>query len=110
MSPWDHWYHLTAHTYGTWLRGDSRGWRARHHREHVDGDYRNPPPKGKYDRLYDKSKRLMTRQRVVLTPEQRQFACRAFVEALVARAVEVIAFCVAAKHWHGLLRFRDSLK
>ena len=41
MPAWNHWYHCTAHTYGTWLRGDPRGWRARHHREHVDGDYRN---------------------------------------------------------------------
>jgi len=92
------------------LRGDSRGWRARHHREHVDGDYQDPPPKGKYDRLYEKSIRLMKRARVVLTPEQRELACRAFVEALIERAVEVIAFCVAANHWHGLLRFRDPLK
>ena len=67
MSPWNDWYHTTAHTYGTWLRGDARGWRARHHREHVDGDYRNPPPKGKYDALYQYSKSLMKRD-----PEFRQ--------------------------------------
>ena len=22
MQPWDHWYHCTSHTYGSWLRGD----------------------------------------------------------------------------------------
>jgi hypothetical protein len=52
----------------------------------------------------------MKRQRVVLTPEQREFACDAMVAALLELAVEVIAFCVGAKHWHGLLRFRDPLK
>src|SRR5438093_3751255 len=98
--PWNSWYHLTVHVYGSWLRGDSRGWRSRHHREHVDGDYKNPPPKGKYDRLHEQSKRLMKRQRVVLTPEQRAFACRAMVGALLSLAVEVIAFCVGGKHWH----------
>jgi REP element-mobilizing transposase RayT len=63
-----------------------------------------------YDELYEKSKQLMRRQRVVLTPEQREFAVRAFVDALLERAVEVIAFCVGAKHCHGLLRFRDPVK
>ena len=42
MLPWNDWYHCTTHTYGSWLRGDRRGWRARHHREHVQGDYKNP--------------------------------------------------------------------
>jgi hypothetical protein len=41
---WNDWYHVVVHVYGSWLRGDPRGWRARHHREHVDGDYKNPPP------------------------------------------------------------------
>jgi hypothetical protein len=52
----------------------------------------------------------MKRERVVLTPEQREFACRALVDALLEREIEVIALCVAAKHWHGLLRFRDLAK
>jgi hypothetical protein len=52
----------------------------------------------------------MTRQRVVLTPEQRAFACRAMVGALIEREVDVGAFCVGAKHWHGLLRFRNPFK
>src|SRR5690349_5207107 len=51
MSARDHWFHCTTHTYGTWLRGDPRGWRSRNHREHVDGDYKHPPSNGKYDPL-----------------------------------------------------------
>jgi hypothetical protein len=52
----------------------------------------------------------MKRQRVVLTPEQREFACRAFVDALLERDVEVPAFCMGAKHWHGLMRFRHPTR
>jgi hypothetical protein len=110
MSAWNGWYHCTGSTYGTWLRGDPRGWRSRFHHEHVDGDYQKPPPKGKYDREHERSKRLMKRERVVLTFDQREFACREFVKALIEREVEVSTFCVGAKHWHGLLRFRDPIK
>ena len=35
-SAWNGWYHVTGGTYGTWLRGDGRGWRDRKHRTHVD--------------------------------------------------------------------------
>jgi len=63
---WNRWYHVNGNTYGTWLRGDARGWRARHHREHCEGDYKNPPPKGTYDKLYRRSKDLMPRDAVRL--------------------------------------------
>jgi hypothetical protein len=39
------WFHAIITTYGAWLDGDARGFRTRHHREHVEGDYKNPPPK-----------------------------------------------------------------
>jgi hypothetical protein len=42
------WYHSITSTYGAWLYGDERGFRTRHHREHVDGDYKSPPPRGLY--------------------------------------------------------------
>lgn len=107
---WDRWYHCTGSTYGAWLRGDPRGWRSRNHREHCDGDYQHPPAAGRYSREYEQSLRLMKRQRVVLTREQREAACRHFVDALREREVEVATFCVGAKHWHGMLRFRHPLK
>lgn len=64
MHAWNNWFHVVLHTYGTWLRGDPRGWRARHHREHVEGDYKNPPPRGKYDPLHEYSRSLMKRDAV----------------------------------------------
>jgi hypothetical protein len=103
--PWNNWFHCCGSTYGAWLRGDPRGWRARHHREHVDGDYKNPPPKGKYDKLYQYSKKLMKRKRIELTPEQREIACRLMVEALQFHNVQLIDLCVSKKHWHSLARF-----
>jgi hypothetical protein len=29
------WYHIIMSTYGSWLYGDARGFRTRHHREHI---------------------------------------------------------------------------
>jgi hypothetical protein len=104
MAPWNNWFHCTGRTYGTWLRGDPRGWRARHHREHVDGDYKNPPPRGKYDAVHALSKRLMKRERVILTPAQRKFACLVMGESLLYRQVDLLDLCVGAKHWHILAR------
>jgi hypothetical protein len=98
MSAWNNWFHCCGGTYGSWLRGDPRGWRARHHREHVDGDYKNPPPTGIYDKLFERSKRLMKRQRVVLNPQQREMACRLMAEALLYHHVELIDLCVGGKH------------
>ena len=71
MPPWDDWYHVMGHTYGTWLPGDPKGFRTRDHREHVEGDYRNPPPKGMYDGLHEAAKRAMKREPVFLNREQR---------------------------------------
>ena len=42
------WFHCISTTYGAWLYGDARGFRTRHHREHIVGDYRSPPPIEKY--------------------------------------------------------------
>jgi hypothetical protein len=102
---WNSWYHCTGSTYGTWVRGDPRGWRAKGHREHVEGDYKRPPPKGEYAKLEVQSKRLMKPQRVVLSREAREAACEGLGRSLLSDAVELIAICVGAKHWHVLARF-----
>jgi hypothetical protein len=65
--PWNDWYHCMGSTYGTWLPGDARGFRTRHHREHIEGDYRNPPPKGMYEARHQQSKDVMQRDVVYLT-------------------------------------------
>jgi hypothetical protein len=105
-APWNNWYHVTGNTYGTWLPGDPRGWRARHHREHVDGDYKNPPPPGAHAQRHDHAKRIMRRQRIILTPPQRRVACLEIADTLRFHAVEVIDVCVTPKHYHILARFQ----
>ena len=66
MRGWNGWYHCTCNTYGTWLRGDPRGWRTRHDRERVEGDYRHPSKPGTWERTYQRSGQLMTRSPVRL--------------------------------------------
>ena len=105
--PWNDWYHCTANTYGTWLRGDPRGWRARHHREHVEGDYKNPPPEGKYDKLHEYSKRLMKRDAVHLERELRGIVVEEFGLRLWQDGVEVVVMSLDDHHLHTLLRAPD---
>jgi len=105
--PWNNWYHVTAHVYGSWLRGDPRGWRARHHREHVEGDYKNPPPKGMYDKLYEYSKSLMKRDPEKIAGELRRFVVNAVAERLLQDSIQVLIVSVDACHLHVLARFPD---
>jgi REP element-mobilizing transposase RayT len=107
MLPWNHWFHCMGHTYGTWLPGDPKGFRTRDHREHVDGDYRNPPPKGKYDGLHDHAKRAMKRDPVFLDRVQRQRALEELVASLQRRHFEIEVFSVDRIHIHGLVRVPD---
>ncbi len=75
MLPWNNWFHRIGSAYGPWLPGDSRGWRSRHHREHVDGDCKNPPPPGMYDGLHEVARRNMDRCEIVPARDQRAPAC-----------------------------------
>jgi REP element-mobilizing transposase RayT len=103
--PWNNWYHCVGTTYGAWLRGDGRGWRSRHHREHVDGDYKNPPPAGKYSRLLRYTKFIMKRDAVILDEAQRRAAAEKIAEALAYHNVQFVDLCVSPTHFHVLCRF-----
>jgi REP element-mobilizing transposase RayT len=105
--PWNNWYHVTVHAYGSWLRGDPRGWRSLHHREHVDGDYKHPPPDGKYDILHELSKALMKRDAVRIAAELRQFIADAIAQRLQRDGIEVLIISLDARHLHVLARFPD---
>jgi len=107
MEPWNDWYHVNGNTYGTWLRGDPRGFRERHHRRHVEGDARTPPPPGIYDALRARSRRLMTRDPVHLSPRARALACEAMSDSLRRHAIELLALAVDDHHFHVLARFPD---
>src|SRR5665213_4521022 len=96
-----------GHTYGTWLPGDPRSFRTRHHRQHIEGDYRHPPPKGKYDAWHAHAKNLMKRDPVILTLEQRLLIVRLIVESLQRREFDVTVACTTDIHFHVLARFPD---
>ncbi len=99
------WFHVTSHMYAAWLYGDPRGFRTRHHREHIEGDYKNPPPKGKYDSQFERSKKLMTQPKVILTPDWRKVVGEAVVGKLVRLGAELLAVSVSATHLHIHGRF-----
>ncbi len=101
---WRGWYHITASTYGTWLRGDLRGWRSRHHREHVEGDYRHPPPPELHEHRLQRSRRELKRPPIRLTPAQRAEAGQALVWVLT-RQVQLLALACGPTHVHLLARF-----
>jgi hypothetical protein len=105
--PWNDWYHAIIHTYGSWLRGDPRGWRSVNHREHVDGDYKNPPARGKYAVKYGRSRKLMTREAVKLDGDLPGLVLEAVVGRLVEDGIQVVVASVGAKHFHLLGRFGD---
>jgi hypothetical protein len=96
-----------GHTYGTWLPGDPKGFRTRHHREHIEGDYKNPPPKGMYAQRHEQAKRLMKRDPVFLTIEQHLLVVRLLVESLQRRNFDVAVACVTDVHFHILARIPD---
>ena len=105
--PWNDWYHVTVSTYGAWLPGDPRGWRSRHHREHVDGDYQYPPPPGKYDTLHRAATKSMKRQPIVLPAEIRATVMKTLRDALQHYGVTIAVIAVAANtrmYWRNLGR------
>ena len=102
---WNNWYHAVGSTYGTWIRGDPRGFRTFRHRVHVEGDYKHPPPPGIYAPIFEYSKRKLRYAAVRLDPAQRQFLCDGLIEGLLGDGVEVIALAVAMNHFHLLARF-----
>jgi len=105
MSAWNGWYHVTGGTYGTWLRGDARGWRDRKHRTHVEGDYRHPPPKGTYDDLLEQVRASMEHPPMKLGADERRRVGQAMVEKLLEMHSEVLSFALDAVHYHFLVRF-----
>src|SRR5580704_13133022 len=102
--PWNDWYHCMGHTYGTWLPGDPKSFRTRHHRQHIEGDYKHPPPQGKYDAWHAHAKNLMTRDPVILSIDQRILIVRLMVESLQRRSFDIAVASVTDIHFHILAR------
>ena len=107
MPAWNGWYHCISGTYGSWLPGDPRGFRTRDHRVHIDGDYKSPPPDGKYDAWHEHARSIMPRDAVTLSPQARQAALAVMLNAWVhVHKIEVLALSIGGQHFHVLARFR----
>ncbi len=104
-----HWFHVTTHTYGAWLYGDPRGFRTRHHREHVEGDYKNPPPKGKYDDEYQRSKDSLKQPPVILSPEWRKEVGIAMRDKLLQVGAMLLRLSVSGQHVHYLAKMPTAM-
>ncbi|MEM9252591.1 MAG: hypothetical protein AAGB29_09615 [Planctomycetota bacterium] len=93
------WRHVTFSTLGTWLPGDPRGFRTRHHKLHSSGDHRNPPPADEHSGLH-----RWTQQRaasaITFNPTQRQIALDAMTEKTSQH--HALAIAVSANHVHAL--------
>src|SRR5687768_3104336 len=98
------WYHITVSTYGAWLPGDPRGFRTRHHREHVEGDYKNPPPAGKYRSQCERSKRLLKQPPVIIPADLRSVVGASLRDKLTTFGAWVLCLSVGGQHVHLLAK------
>lgn len=102
-----HWIHAYGTTYGAWLRGDERGWRARHHREHCTGEP-TEVERAAWRLKRERSARLMESiggTEVRLSPIARRIVMREFESAFARHGVVAWVMCVDDHHFHILARF-----
>jgi hypothetical protein len=102
------WFHIILTAYGAWLYGDPRGFRTRHHREHVEGDYKHPPPPGMYADKEARSRALLKQEPVAWTPEWRTIVGGALVARLQSLGAFVLCTSVSRQHVHILAKLPRS--
>jgi len=98
------WFHVILTTYGAWLPGDPRGFRTRHHRDHVDGDYKNPPPPGVYESFAQKNRDALKHEVVSLNRLQRETVGTALKTRLDQLDASLIAISVSSQHIQLLVK------
>jgi hypothetical protein len=98
------WIHFITTTYGAWLYGDPRGFRTRHHREHVEGDYKSPPPAGTHSQRFRRSAQSLKQPPVRLTKIWRPRVGKSLRDKLDAKGARVLCLAVAAQHVHVLAK------
>ena len=98
------WFHCTTHTYGAWLYGDARGFRTRHHREHIIGDYKNPPPPDMYADKLARNKQLLKQPPVKLSVEWRPIFGAALRDKLLKIGAQLLCVSMSGTHAHLLAK------
>ncbi|MCH7990537.1 MAG: hypothetical protein IID46_15455, partial [Planctomycetes bacterium] len=91
-------------TYGSWLYGDERGFRTRHHREHIEGDYKKPPPIEKHATQLKRSQILLKQPPVILPIDMRSVVGLALLVRITNLGGFVLRIAVAGQHVHLLMK------
>jgi len=86
-------YHLTWHTYGTWLPGDERGW----------VDRRKPEIQAGSASLRRHAQSLLVQEPVLLTVDQRRIVARVIRKHCQFRNWTLHALNVLATHVHAVV-------
>ncbi len=106
---WRNWYHCTVGTYAQWLPGDKRGWRERDHHEHVDGDYKTPPPPSEFHaRRWQYSKCIMKGEPYLIAPADRKTIGCLLLETFTLQRIPILALAVGATHFHALVQCENN--
>jgi len=103
MMPDRDWFHVTGHTYGTWLPGDPRGWATRHGRTESQMPRRYELDPDLSSAAAERTSRLMGRAPVRLSPVARQIALDSMVAAFTFHTIEVACCAVGETHFHALV-------
>ena len=93
------WRHVQISTRNTWLHGNPKGFRHRHHDIHSSGDYKHPPAEGEHAGLHTHFKNVAGSE-VHLPPEVRPTIGRAIVAHFREREYRVLAVSVNKVHSH----------
>lgn len=102
------WFHFIETVYGAWLYGDSRGFRTRHHREHIEGDYKHPPPRGKYEFKRQKSFASLKQPPVVLPAPWRPVVGAALRDRILELGAFVLCLSQGGQHLHLLAKLPEE--
>ena len=104
------WFHIIATTYGAWLPGDERGFRTRHHRLHVEGDYKNPPPREQFADIRQGSKALLKQEPTIIGNKWRPIVGDAVRKRLEELGAFVLCVSVSGQHVHVLVKLPFGCK
>lgn len=97
--PGRQWWFITLGTAYSWLPGDHRGFRSKDHGIHSSGDYKNPPPEGEHEGLYQYHKKRHPNA-VVIPKEARLIVAITITKVIRELGYRVIAVSVSDVHTH----------